>query len=170
MRTTAEMGLIVQIMLIGLMFHMFAAGEDDDKTDIDYKLLKWGEYYAFKMQAEMQFYTPFLYLFQGIPAGYTIDTSLRFLKDPLTMTRMIDVNLGLIRDLIGFDVFDENGEVDVNFHVNDMYDRSGKGYHKGDYKILNKVIRSPLAPVYQVYRMADPVQQLSYMDLIFKNN
>ena len=170
MRTTAEMGLIVQIMLIGLMFHMFAAGEDDDKTDMDYKLLKWGEYYAFKMQAEMQFYTPFLYLFQGLPAGYTIDTSMRFLKDPLTMTRMIDVNLGLIRDLIGFDVFDENGEVDVNFHVNDMYDRSGKGYSKGDYKITNKIVRSPLAPVYQVYRLADPEQQLSYMDLIFKNN
>ena len=170
MRTTAEMGLIVQIMLIGLMFHMFAAGEDDDKTDIDYKLLKWGEYYAFKMQAEMQFYTPFLYLFQGIPAGYTIDTSLRFLKDPLTMTRMIDVNLGLIRDLIGFDVFNENGEVDVNFHVNDKYDRSGKGYSKGDYKITNKIVRSPFAPVYQMYRVSDPVQQLSYMDLIFKNN
>ena len=167
-RTSAELGLILQIMVIGFLFHIGAEANDDDKNDIDYTTLRWLEYYSFKMQSEMQFYTPFLYL-GGLPAGSTIDTAQRFLKDPLTMTRMIDVNLGLIRHLLGFSFFNNEGNFEFDWEGNDVYDRNGKGYEKGDLKVLNKLEKSIVSPWYQVMKMSNPDQQLSYMELVFKN-
>ena len=167
-RTSSDLGLIIQSMFIGFLLHLAAEGEDDEKAKL---VLKWMEFYAFKMQAEMRFYTPFLYFpTQGLPASYTIDTLMRFGKDPFTMTRMIDVNLGLIRDLINVSMFNEEGEIEFDWAANDIYERSGKGYEKGDYKIVKKLERSVVAPYYQIMRLLSPEQQLQYMDLIFKNN
>lgn len=167
-RTSADMGLILQMMFIGFLMHLAAEGEDDEEAKI---VLKWIEFYAFKMQAEMRFYTPFLYYpSQGLPGSYTIDTIQRFAKDPFTMTRMIDVNLGLIRDLIDVSMFNEEGEIEFDWAANDIYERSGKGYEKGDYKIVSKLEKSVIAPYYQVLRLKNPEQLLEYMDLIFKNN
>lgn len=167
-RTSADLGIIIQSMFIGFLIHLAAEGEDDEETKV---VLKWLEFYAFKMQSEMQFYTPFFYLpTQGLPGSYTIDTVQRFAKDPLTMTRMIDVNLGLVRDLIDVSMFNEEGDLEFDWAANDIYERSGKGYEKGDYKIAKKLERSVVAPYYQVMRLLSPEQQLQYMDLVFKNN
>jgi len=167
-RTSADLGLIIQMMMLGFLIHL---ASDDVEDEDSKKVLKWMEFYAFKMQAEMRFYTPFLYIpGQGLPASYTIDTAQRFAKDPFTMTRMIDVNLGLVRDLISVSMFNEEGDLELDWGANDLYEKNGDGYEKGDYKIVSKLEKSVISPYYQILRLMNPEQQLEYMDLIFKNN
>lgn len=85
------------------------------------------------------------------------------LQDPFSIRRSYETNSGFLKQLIGWNV--EDGKIDYNF--NDLYDRDGSGYEKGDSKLAVKFRKSALAPYNQIIKFLNPQQSLNFMDMTF---
>lgn len=167
MRATWEMGALIQWMILTYVLSALAEGADDDS--VEQKVLQTLEINAFRMQSDLGMYLPFVLvpIAQGsLPGGYTMDTALRIFKDPFTTVRMIDQTSGFFHQLIGVDITEDG----LDFAFNDVYDRAGYGYEKGDSKLLQKGYKVFLSPYWQIIKMMSPEQQLQYMELLNKNS
>jgi hypothetical protein len=167
MRATWEMGALIQWMILTYVLSALADGADDDS--VEQKVLQTLEINAFRMQSDLGMYLPFVLapLAQGsLPGGYTIDSATRIYKDPFTTVRMIDQTSGFFHQLIGVDITEDG----LDFAFNDVYDRAGYGYEKGDSKLLHKGYRVFLSPYWQMIKMMSPEEQLQYMELLNKNS
>ena len=167
MRATWEMGALIQWMILTYALSAFADDADDDS--VQQKVLQTLEINAFRMQSDLGMYLPFVLapLAQGsLPGGYTMDTALRIFKDPFTTVRMIDQTSGFFHQLIGVDITEDG----LDFAFNDVYERNGYGYKKGDSKLLHKGYKAFLSPYWQIIKMMNPEDQLQYMELLNKNS
>ena len=94
-------------------------------------------------QGAIRLYIPHFYAFgivgSPFPVGFAADQIMRIQKDFMTLNKLVDNNLSVISDL--FDFF-EDGNFD--WAVNDVYEKSGKGYEKGDSKYFKKISKTVL--------------------------
>ena len=169
-RAAWEMGTFLQFLIIAKVLGVIVDNYwDDDEESVGKKMLQVLEVNAYRMQNDLGIYLPFVYipgLNEGIPAGITIDQLYRTFRDPFSSVRMIDNTTGFFRQLTGIE-WQEDG---VNFTFNDLYEREGYGYEKGDSKLLVKGYKTFLSPYWQMLKFMSPEEQLRYMNLMFKNS
>lgn len=157
MRANLELSIFLAAYLFGLAFHALADDEDDV---IVKKILQGLELQSKRLYNDIGFYTVFtnpLIIADKIAAK---------LKDPFSVTRMYDNNVGLLSQLLWGEVKD--GE--LNFYINDKYEKSGAGYEKGDYKIEKKFMKTFGAPFYQMIRFLNPQEQIQFLNVLYKNS
>lgn len=167
MRATWEMGALIQWMILTYVLSVLA--DDAEEDSVQKAILQTLEINAFRMQSDLGMYLPFVLapIAQGsLPGGYTMDTALRIFKDPFTTVRMIDQTSGFFHQLIGVDITEDG----LDFAFNDVYERAGYGYEKGDSKLLHKGYKVFLSPYWQIIKLMSPEEQLQYMELLNKNS
>lgn len=167
MKATYDIGNIIRAMLVIIAVEAIMAGLDDDDVWTR-KTLSYIDLYARKLEGDIGFFTSFTNFATGSPGGATLDQMYRMIKQPFAAVRSIDNTSGLFKQLTDFDVINENGEFELSWSGNDRYEKSGAGYEKGDLKINRKLQKSALAPVWQMYKLLSPEEQLNYMSMTQK--
>lgn len=135
---------------------------DDEEDDIVLKMLV---LQAERFQNDVSFFLP-------TTNPFVLTDKLQFkLKDPFSSGRLLDANLGLLSQIVGFEFnIEDEDKFFIQFNILEQYDRKGVGYEKGDYKIVNKAQKALLSPYYQLIRFMNPQQQLNYLNLLYKNS
>lgn len=170
LRATYEIGTMMRAGLLAIVAEALSDGLDDDEV-IKKKLLAYVNLYARKVEGDLGMFTSFTYMFSGgIPGSITLDQFLRIIKDPFVSYRAIDNTMGLFNQIFGVHAVEEEGIFGYDLNITEQYQKSGKGYEKGDYKLKKKLQKSIFAPYYQILRLLNPEQQLEFMNTIFKNS
>jgi hypothetical protein len=154
-----EYTFIVALILIGLMASTF--NDDDMDDDEKNKLAKFIEIQSRALISDMSLGAPLLNPLKGY------DFFNQRAKDPFVLLRTITNNSNLISNLIGFQINLNQGI--VNFKFNDVYERSGIGYDKGDSKLFNSARKTIFAPYYKTIKFFNPEIQDQTLKMLNKN-
>lgn len=149
-----------------LLFSMIVRGlmDDDEDDSFKNKLLQSLDLQAKRFHSDLG-----IYLFTAVPFGnfQPFDYASRKISDPFSMRRTLDVNVGLLSQLVGFDITEDG---DINFKIDDRYVKNGRGYERGDLKIMNKLEKSVFSPYYQVMRLLNPEQDIAFQAMLNKSS
>lgn len=166
-RSAYGIGNVIRLLIIISIVQGLKEGLDDDEEDMK-KLLSYAELFSRKLESDIGFFESFTNFASGTPGFTTLDQFYKIVRDPFVSMRSIDNNVGIFKQLTAFDAINEEGEFELRWGAFDKYEKTGKGYQKGDYKITRKLQKSVISPYYQFIKFLDPEQQLSYQALIFK--
>lgn len=128
-------------------------GDDDDL------LLEMLELQAKRINSDMGFF---------INPITAMDKALMKYRDPFTIYKSYSSLSGIFKQAFFFEY--NPGDVDpMNWKFNDVYEHSGPGYEKGDYKLWVKFRKTFLSPYNQYIRALNPDEQLKYMEMVYNN-
>lgn len=168
MKATYDIGNIVRAMLVIAVAELLMNNLDDDDDTAKF-FLSYVEIYAKKLEGDVGLFTSFTNFSTGpFIGGATLDQLYKQWKAPFAASRSIDNTTGIFKQLISFDTINEDGELEFTWHALDKYEKSGKGYEKGDYKIGREAEKSIFSPYYNFTKMFDPEEQLNYLNLLQK--
>lgn len=96
----------------------------------------------------------------------TFDFIRKTVSSPIPAMRSMDNSISVLSQLTGLEYKD--GQFNATF--NDVYERSGMGYEKGDYKITRKLEKSIVSPYWQLIKFMNPQEQINYLSMVNKNS
>ena len=105
-----------------------------------------------------------------LPGATTLDQIIKIIRDPFVAYRSVDNTVGIFKQVTSFDFVDDDGDFNLHWGIFDEYEKSGRGYEKGDLKISRKLQKSVIAPWYNTVKFFSPEDQLNMLDLLFKNS
>jgi hypothetical protein len=153
-----EYALVIAVMVIGMMAR--ALTDDDDENDgSGERFAKFLDVRSRQLVSDLSLFTPLLSPLK--PYDFLNQKS----KDPFVILRTIDINTKFLYNILGFQVNLAQG--DINFAIDDRYEKSGPGYEKGDLKLKKTAMRA-FGPLYQMHRLFEPEQQAAYLKMINK--
>jgi hypothetical protein len=150
MKANYELSLLVGTIALGLIAKNLAEGLDDEEDEYTIKALKMLELQSARVGADIGFYVNPIEMYNKVRNKVT---------DPFAPAGMLDNNIGLLKTIFWGDF--ENG-----LYFDDVYERSGSGYEKGESKLKVKAFKTVLAPLNQWYTFMDPEQSLKFMDML----
>lgn len=155
-RAHVELTWFLMSSLFAMMLHALADDDDEDGfivQNLDLQLQRF--------HTDLGFFLPF--------SGTTTPMERLMLKlqDPLSVERLASANLGLIKNLIGFEMSEEEG---IDFYFNDRYKRKGSGYEKDDFKIWVRFKKTVIAPYWNVIKFLNPEDQLQFLKKTYNSN
>jgi hypothetical protein len=154
-RATWELTIIIGGILMGMSIAAFN-DDDDDKS----KVLMFLELQCKRFVSDVGIFAPSI-----SPFG-SWDFILRKLKDPFAITGQLEKNVAFLSQLLGFNIT----EGSLNFKFNDVYEKKGSGYEKGDSKLFKRFEKLVLSPYYQVIRLMNPQELENTLNLLNKNS
>jgi hypothetical protein len=157
-RAAFESTVVIMTMIIAGV--LYAAQSDDDDDEIRNTSLKFFEIQARRFVSDLGLYT-----ININPFG-PVDFVMRKVKDPFSVTRLLENNLKVMTQIAGFN-FSAEG---YNFKFNDVYEKSGEGYEKGDSKLWRLLTKTVLSPIGQTQRLLNPEELDNVLSLLNKNS
>lgn len=168
-RSAYGIGNVIRAMLLVSFVQALAENADDDDENYK-KFLAYIELYSRKLEGDLGMFESFTNLTNGIPGLTTFDQFRKVTKSPLVAYRTIDNTVGLFAQLTDFDYRDDEGNLSFQWGALDRYEKSGKGFEKGDLKINKKITKSIISPLFQMQKAFNPQQTLDYMNMIYSNS
>lgn len=161
-RYIAEMSLFVSFTILGALFGALD-GEDDDS-----ELLQTLELISRRQRSDMGTFLPSMVAIPTLDAGAfnTFDFIKRTVSSPVPAMRSVDSSISALSQLLSVDIQDGG----INFTANDVYEKSGDGYEKGDLKLTRKLQKSIISPYWQILKLTNPQAQLQYLEMVNKNS
>ncbi len=156
-RAAMETTWATMALLVGLLLSL---SEDDDDDPAVKWLKQTLEIQAKRFNNDLGLFTI------NINPFTSVDFFVKKINDPASVNNLIKNNVNLFTQLFGFN-FGEDG---LNFKFDDVYEKSGVGYDKGDSKAFRAIRKSALAPIHQVYKFLTPDEQKSTLSLLNKNS
>jgi hypothetical protein len=96
----------------------------------------------------------------------TVNFVAKTASSPLPAMRSYTNLMSTISQFTGVEYDSNEG---INFTANDIYEKSGNGYEKGDFKLTRKLEKSVISPLWQMLKFANPSAQLEYLEMVNKN-
>lgn len=154
-------GLWHSTILAAFVFRAIAEGIIEDDDDPLFTMLKALELQATRLNSDSGFYLN--------PVTFADKAFLKY-RDPFTIWRSYDSTSGLFKQLLGIEYDPEKPDGQRwNMRYDDVYEKSGVGYEKGDSKAWVKFRKTFLAPYNQWLKLMNPEDQLQYMNMIYNN-
>lgn len=160
---------VIRLLLIIAIVQGLKEGLDDDDEGMK-KLLSYVELFSRKLESDIGFFESGTNIASGIPTLTTLDGVLKIMRDPFVAYRSVDNTVGIFKQITDFDFRDDEGNFQVHWGAFDQYEKSGRGYEKGDYKINRKLEKSVVSPFWQFVKLLSPEEQINYMDLVYKHS
>jgi hypothetical protein len=159
LRASFEITAFISLGLIAAGLHALNDVDDDEERNIVLLNL---ELAAGRIQKDLGFLLPYVnipFMPEGASgSGFFIlsDNFMRIYKDPFTIGRTSSAYTKVLSQLF------ENPR--------EQYSKSGYGYEKGDYKLIDDLEKTAIAPLFQVTKLMNPEEQLNFMNVIYKNS
>lgn len=163
-RYLAEVSLFTAFTLLGAL--LGSLEDDDEEKSV---LLSNLELLAKRQRSDMGAFLPSML---NIPTGFdagafnTFDFIRKTVSSPIPAMRSVDNSISVLSQMTGIEYKDNQ----LNFTINDEYEKSGNGYEKGDLKITRKLQKSIIAPYWQLLKLMNPSEQLQFLNMINKNS
>jgi hypothetical protein len=163
LRANLEITVFFGAMVVGMMAKGLADDLDDDET-LKKAFLQNLELQSKRLNADLGFYLVFT------NPSFAGDRLIAKLADPFAVTRLYDNNYSVLKALTmgEWEEDKKTGESNFNWYIDDVYERKGPGYKKGDSKTVRKLEKSVFSPINQLYKLIYPEDQLAFMELMYK--
>lgn len=167
-RYIAEMSLFISFTMIAAVLAGLEEGLDDDDENTKFALISL-ELLAKRQRGDLATFLPTMV---SIPTGNVIPglASANFLAktiaSPIPSLRSYNNLLSTLSQLTSVGYEAEKG---INFTFNDAYEQKGVGYEKGDLKIVRKLEKSVVSPLWQILKFMNPEEQLKYLEMVNRN-
>lgn len=158
-RATFEISMFLGLGVVAAGLHALNDEDDEEERNIVLQNL---EYAASRIQRDLGFLLPYVnvpFMPEGsVGSGFFVmtDNIAKLYKDPFTMGRTSSAYTKTLAQLF------ENPR--------EEYTRSGYGYEKGDNKLIDDLQKTAVAPLFQISKLMNPQEQLSFMNVIYSNS
>jgi len=164
-RLITEMSLFTAFTLLGAV--LGAIGDDDDEEKKGWTLTQL-ELIARRQRSDLGVFLPTMVNIPTtnfIPGLATVNFVTKTVASPIPAMRAYTNLVATLSQLTDVEYKDGG----VNFTANDEYEQKGMGYEKGDMKIVRKLEKSVIAPLWQTIKFLNPEEQLKILEMLNKN-
>lgn len=158
-RASFEISMFLALGVVAAGLHALNDEDDEEERSIVLQNL---EYAAGRIQRDLGFLLPYVnvpFMAAGSAgSGFFVmtDNIAKIYKDPFTVGRTFGAYTKTLAQLF------ENPQ--------EQYTRSGYGYEKGDYKLIDDLEKTAIAPLFQIVKLMNPEDQLSFVNVVYSNS
>jgi hypothetical protein len=165
-RLIAEMSMFVSFTILGALFG--ALDDDDDEDSFRKRALNELELLSKRQRSDLGVFLPTMVSIPtfDIVGSNTVNFVAKTAGSPIPAMRGYTNLMSTFSQFTGVEYDSNEG---LNFTANDIYEKNGNGYEKGDLKITRKLEKSVVSPLWQILKFANPSAQLEYLEMVNKN-